>query len=226
MKNSEIEEESLQSYIETEMISTASFLRTSDVKLSQLICEHYDRERSLHQQSIKATHKEKPIEAKEYIYSTHYDPLTGLINPRFMMLLLEKSLQMAKERDKILAILYLELNGLNEVKNIYGDAIADEVMMIVSKPLKLAVRKKDHVSHLHGNKYLVGIMVDNKGIQIVDSITERIMKSISKPMYIKGFRIHVSIKICSVAYPIHGDKISVLLDIAKRKMYKFNKALS
>ena len=223
MKRSEITEESFQSSIEAESASGVRPLCPSDVKLSQLIREHYDRERSLHQQSIKATRKENPIEAKDYIYSAHYDPLTGLINPRFMTLLLEKSLQLAKEREKVLAILYLELNGLNEVNNIYGDAIADDVLMIVAKRLKLAVRKKDHVSHLHGNEYLIALMMDNKDLQTVEIIKDKTLKTISKPIKIRGFEVTVSMKLCNVAYPIHGDKIRVLLDIAKMKMYTLNK---
>ena len=226
MKNSEITEESFQSYVETETASSHHPLRPPDLKLSQLIRDHYDRERELHERSLAVDLKEKPIKAKHYIYSAHYDPLTGLINPRFMTLLLEKSLQLAKERDKILAILYIELNGLNELKNNYGAAIADEVLMNVANRLKLAVRKKDNVSHLHGNEYLVGLMVDKKGIQIVDSILEKLIKVMSKPLNINGHIVVVNMRICSVAYPIHGDKISVLLDIAKMKMYRLNKKAS
>ena len=226
MKNSEITEESFQSYVETETVSSHHSLRPPDLKLSQLIRDHYDRERELHQQSISVDLKEKPIKAKDTIYSAHYDPLTGLINPRFMTLLLEKSLQLAKERDKVLAILYIELNGLNELKNNYGEAIADEVLMNVANRLKLAVRKKDNVSHLHGNEYLVALMVDKKGIQVVDSILGKLIKVMSKPMNINGRVVVVSMRICSVAFPIHGDKISVLLDIAKMKMYRLNKKAS
>ena len=226
MKRSENTEESFKSSIEAERASGARSLCPSNVNLSKLIREHHDRKRSLYQQTIKTTHKENHIEVNDYIHPAHYDSFTGLINPRFMTLLLEKSLQLAKEREKILAIFYLELNGLNMVKNIYGDAIAEEVLLVVTRRLKLAVRKKDHVSYLQGNKYLVGLMLDNKGIRIAESIKERIMKSISKSIYIKGFRVCVSMKVCSVAYPIHGDKINVLLDIANKKMYKLNKALS
>ena len=226
MKNSEITEESLQSYIENETVSTARPLRSSDVKLSQLISDHYDRERELHRQSLKIAVKEKSIEAKDYIYSAHYDPLTGLINPRFMMLLLEKFLQSAKQNKKILAILYLQLNGLKDVNSIYGHAIADKVLMIVAKRLKLAVLKKDHVSHLYGNKYVVCLIIDKKGLEIVESISKKIIEVVSKPLNIKGIRMALSMSICTVAYPIHGDKISVLLDIAKMKMYKVNKSAS
>ena len=226
MKSSELKEESPQSYIETETVSSARALYPTDVQLSQLIREHYIREEELHQQSINVAPKKKSLEAKDYIYSANYDTFTGLINPRYMTMLLEKSLQIAKEREKVLAILYLELNGLKEVKNIYGHAIADEVLIIAAKRLKLAVRKRDHLSHLYGNTYLVSLMMKKKSLERVESISENIIEVISKPMNIKGFEIVVSMDICVVAYPIHGDKISVLLDIAKMKMYKVNKNAS
>ena len=98
--------------------------------------------------------------------------------------------------------------------------------MVIAKRLKLAVRKKDHVSHLSGNEYLVGLMVDKKSLEIVERISKVINEVICKSMNIQGFRIGLRVKICTVAYPIHGDKIRVLLDIAKMKMVKVNKNAS
>jgi diguanylate cyclase (GGDEF)-like protein len=226
MKEFEIKEESPQSYIETETVSNARAPRPSDAQLSQLIHEHYNREQKLHQQSLKAALKARSIDAKYNIYSSNYDTLTGLLNPHYMTALLERSLQCAKVREKILAILYLQLNGLKEVKNIYGQNIADETLIIIAERLKGAVRKRDHLSHLNGNKYLVGLMIEKKDLEIVESLSEKIREVISRPINIKGFRIAVRMKISIAAYPIHGDKVSALLDIAKMKMYKMNKKVS
>ena len=43
-------------------------------------------------------------------------------------------------------------------------------------------------------------------------------------MNINEKEIKFSINSSVAAYPIHGDKLSVLLDIAKMKMYQLNKS--
>lgn len=217
MKNSKIKNESPQSYIEVERVSTARPLCPQDAQLSQLIREHYINVKKRHQESLKENTKEDPL--PKDIYSTNYDPLTGLINHDFMAGLLEKSLQLAKDNNEALVILYLSLNHLKQVKDIYGDEIANEALIIVAKRLKLVTRKKDYLSHLYGEQYLVGLRMKKDKLAKTESISKEVTTIISKPMSIQGFKIMIGINISVVAYPMHGDKISVLLNIAEMKMH-------
>lgn len=220
MKDSEINEELLRSYIETETVSTARPLRPNDVQLSQLIREYYNNEKELNKEPIETSEK------KGNGYSAGYNTLTGLINPPHMMVLLERFLQLAKEREKFLAIFYLELNEFEKINDFYGKAIADEVLTIIADRLKQVVRKSDLLSYLYENKFLVGFMLELKELEKVVSISEKITTVISKPIKVEGYRFEVGASISTVAYPFHGDKIRVLLDIAKMKMYKMNEGIT
>ncbi len=214
MREPKTQDELLQSYIETETVATARPFHPNDVKLSRLIRDYYN-DKKLH---------EEPVANKSNTNSASYDALTGLISPPVMVALLEKYLQLAKEKETFLAILYLELDGLTQVNKSYGRAVADQLVNIVANRLKKVVRKSDLLSYLYGNKFLVGLMVEKQDLKKIELLSEKIKTVISEPIKIGSSRLEVRGDISIVAYPVHGDKVSVLLDIAKMKMYRVREA--
>jgi diguanylate cyclase (GGDEF)-like protein len=220
MKKNKLKEESIQSYIETERDSVARDINPHGVQLSQLIREHYIKENKRHNKSLEVDVRKKPIEAKDKSYSNNYDPLVGLINRECKSDQLEEFLQLAKEENKILVIFLLALNSFKQLSNIYGQSISNEALIIVAKCLESIVSKDDYISWVGGNKYLVSFLTEKEKLSKVEIIAENITTLISKPVDIKGFRINLDANVKIVAYPMHGNQISVLLDIADKKMYQ------
>jgi len=198
---------------------------TSIGYISQIIRDRYLRENFYLQQSLKALVKEKTLEAKDNAYLANHDALTLLPNRRYITGLLEESLQVAKETDRILAILFLDLNGFKKINDDYGHALGDEVLVIVAKRLELAIRKGDHISRLAGDEFLVGLMMDQENLSEIKKMATMFTAIISEPMNIHGTQVKVGVSIGIAAYPMHGDKISVLMDIADKKMYKVKQGL-
>jgi len=177
------------------------------------------------QQSLKDSLKEKTAEADDYEYQANHDSLTLLPNRRYMMQLLEESLQTAKEKDKILAILFFDLNGFKPINDVYGHAVGDEVLIIVAKRLELAIRKGDCISRLGGDEYLVGLLIDRDHASDVNTMAAKFTAIISEPMHIDGNIFKVGASVGIAAYPLHGNNVSVLIDIADKKMYKIKQGL-
>ncbi len=190
---------------------------------SQLIRDRHLRQNFLLQQSLKEAYKVKAEEAKDNEYLANHDALTGLPNRRYMTELLENSMKEAEEKDKVLVILFLDLNGFKQVNDIYGHAAGDKVLMVVAKRLELAIRSGDHISRLGGDEYLIGLMMDKNHLDEAENMTEKFSAIIAQPMNIEGMRVRVGSSIGLAAYPIHGNKISVLLDIADKRMYDAKK---
>jgi len=220
MKKNKLKEESIQSYIETERDFVARDINPRSVQLSQLIREHYIKENVRHNKSLEVDDSKKPIEAKDNSYSNNYDPLVGLINRECKSEQLEKFLQLAKEENKIQVIFLLALNSFKQLSNIYGQAIINEALIIVAKRLESIVSKHDYISWVGGNKYLVSFLTEKEKLSKVETIAENITTFISKPVNIDGFRINLDANIEIVAYPIHGNQVSVLLNIADKKMHQ------
>ncbi len=193
---------------------------TSIGYLSQVIRDGYLRENFNLQQSLKEAVKEKTLEAKDNAYLANHDALTLLPNRRYITELLEESLHIAKEKNRVLAVLFLDLNGFKQINDVYGHAVGDEVLIIVAKRLELAIRKGDNISRLGGDEYVVGLMMDKENLSEIKKMAMKLTTIIAEPMNIDGIQVKVGVSIGIAAYPIHGDKISVLMDIADKKMYK------
>ncbi len=94
------------------------------------------------------------------------------------------------------------------------------LLLVVAKRLESIVSKDDYISWVGGNKYLVSFLTEKEKLSKVETIAENITTLISKPININGFRINLDANVEIVAYPIHGNQVSVLLDIADKKMYQ------
>lgn len=193
--------------------------------ISQLIRDRYIRENFVLQQSLAEILEEKILEAQDNAYLANHDSLTDLSNRRHVTELLEKSLQIAKEKDKVLALLFLDLNGFKKVNDEHGHAVGDAVLVIVARRLELAIRDGDHLARLGGDEYLVSLMMDKGTLAEIKKMAVKFSAIISKPMIIDGVKITIGVSIGISAYPMHGNKISVLLDIADKKMYGVKQGL-
>lgn len=187
--------------------------------VARVMRDNFLRQNYILQQSLKESLEQKTIESEDHAYQANHDPLTALPNRRYITTLLEESLQIAKEKDRVLAILFFDLNGFKQVNDIYGHAVGDEVLVIVARRLELAIRKGDNISRLGGDEYLVGLMMDKEHISKVRDIAEKFTAIISEPMHIDGIIVKVGASVGIAAYPMHGNNIDVLIDIADKKMY-------
>lgn len=188
--------------------------------LAQLMRDNYLRKNYLLHQSLDDAFKEKTLEADDYEHQANHDALTGLPNRRYITALLEKSLEEAKEKDKLLLIMFIDLNGFKQINDVYGHAAGDEVLLIVAKRLELAVRKDDSLARLGGDEFLIGLLIDKENVSGVENIAEKFATIISATMNIENTRFKIGASIGVAAYPIHGNKLSVLMDIADKKMYQ------
>lgn len=198
---------------------------TSIGYISQIIRDRYLKENFYLQQSLKESVEEKTLEAKDNAYLANHDPLTDLSNRRHVTELLERSLQIAKEKDKVLALLFLDLNGFKQINDKYGHAVGDKVLVIVARRLELAIRDGDHLARLGGDEYLVSLMMEKATLIEIKQMAVKLTAIISKPMIVEGIKIIVGASIGISAYPMHGNKISTLLDIADKKMYGVKQGL-
>ncbi len=219
--NAVLEEETFKPHL----LINLSFLISAAIIgfFSQLIRDRHLRQNFLLHQSLAKAYEAKAIEAKDNEYLARHDSLTGLPNRRYMMELLEKSMIEAKSKNKVLIIMFLDLNGFKQINDIYGHAIGDSVLKVIAKRLEMTIRKEDHVSRLGGDEYLVSLMMHKDRLGEVEEITQKFSETIAQPMSVEGIRVKVGSSIGLSAYPIHGDKVSVLLDIADKRMYDAKK---
>jgi diguanylate cyclase (GGDEF)-like protein len=171
-------------------------------------------------ESLAKALQEKTIESKNNAFLANHDVLTGLPNRRYVIELLDESLNIAKNQDKILSILFVDLNGFKQINDLHGHAIGDEVLKIVAKRLSFAVKREDSLSRLGGDEFLIGTLLDKKNLSDLDMIIRRYEEAISRPMRVFDKTLSVGASIGIASYPAQGDSIDSLMNIADEKMYE------
>ncbi len=188
---------------------------------SQRVRDIYLRQNFLLQQSLQESLDKKTIEAKDNAYLANHDPLTDLPNRRYATELLEKSLQVAKESHKNLVVMFIDLNGFKQINDVHGHAVGDAVLLKVARRLETALcRSTDTLSRLGGDEYLIGMLAEENSVSEIELLAEKITKVISRPMKVHGVKLDVGASIGMAAYPLHGNDIDTLIDIADQKMYQ------
>ncbi|TWI40990.1 diguanylate cyclase (GGDEF)-like protein [Pseudoduganella flava] len=83
------------------------------------------------------------------------DALTGLPNRAWVGKCLPDIVSRAHARGSRLAVLFIDLDGFKAVNDTYGHAAGDELLQIVARRLKVAVRPGDRVARLGGDEFIV-----------------------------------------------------------------------
>lgn len=149
--------------------------------------------------------------------ATH-DPLTHVANRSLFEANFEEAIRSAASEHKILALLYLDLDGFKSVNDMYGHDAGDQLLLIVVARLKNILRERDIVSRLGGDELTI-ILENIENVQAIADVAERVCTAISEPIMLKEAQVQVHASIGISIYPTDGDDMNTLLQIADRAMY-------
>lgn len=127
------------------------------------------------------------IELKRLNYQANHDPLTGLANR-------SKALRRLQEKHDVGAsqhILFLDLDGFKAVNDQYGHAVGDQLLKAVAQRLVNCVARRDLVSRLAGDEFLIGV----REASSCEPIANRIIESLAKPFYFGDITCYISASI-------------------------------
>lgn len=167
--------------------------------------------------------KRKQTEEELKIYATT-DTMTGVLNRRTGLEILEQYFRLSKRKNQILTICYFDINNLKDTNDNYGHKEGDFMIITVVSVIKNNLRESDIVCRLGGDEFLV-IFIDcpeKEAKKIVNRIDEEIDTFNDKEL--KPYKIIVS---RGYAEYIPGEDITIheLISIADVEMYKNKKQL-
>jgi diguanylate cyclase (GGDEF)-like protein len=180
--------------------------------------------RSFHsmQSQIVAHLRELNANRKELELLARYDTLTNLPNRRLFLERLEHAIANARRNGKLLAVLFIDLDGFKGINDTLGHAAGDEVLINVASQLKTAVRETDTVARLGGDEFVV--LLDNlDSEQQAASIAMAIFDRFQHDMHVAGRELHVSASMGIGIYPKDGKNANDLMQNADMAMYHSKK---
>ena len=152
-------------------------------------------------------------------YQAYHDLLTGLPNRALFRDHLGLMLAQAKRTQQPLAVLSLDLDHFKLINDSLGHTIGDEMLLAVGARLRQCLREGDTLARLGGDEFAV-LLPTLVSRSDVDHICRKIIQVLSKPVYIKGHEIYISVSIGACVAPEDGDLIDGLIRQAEIAMYQ------
>ncbi|MGB4811869.1 MAG: sensor domain-containing diguanylate cyclase [Methylophilaceae bacterium] len=160
----------------------------------------------------------------------HYDVLTNLPNRKLFNDRLKLALAYAKRENKMLAVMFIDLDLFKEINDQHGHSVGDMVLKKISQRLISCVRETDTVARLGGDEFV--ILLPNTENQVhIQTVATKILEATIKPIEIvkssenplaidpKLRNLLVSASIGVAMYPQHGSSEKSLVANADMAMY-------
>jgi len=159
----------------------------------------------------------KEQEAHIY-YQAHYDVLTNLPN-RFLALdRLTQHLVDAGRSGKLVAVVFLDLDGFKKVNDTLGHEVGDKLLIKAADRLKGVVRKPDTVARLGGDEFVI-LISGLSAVSNVSGIAEKILECLKQVFVIDSRELILTASAGIAIYPSDGENVSELLKNADAAMY-------
>lgn len=118
------------------------------------------------------------LENKKLNYLVSIDSMTGVLNRKSGLGLLERELKLAKDNDKNLVISFIDVDGLKIINDTFGHEQGDKLLISVAEILKESIRKTDFAIRMGGDEFLV--VFPKTTMKEVNTVWGRIIKLIEE----------------------------------------------
>ncbi len=163
---------------------------------------------------------ERQIEDLKLLTKT--DSLTGVLNKRAGMELLDKAIRNCEDKSSKITIVFLDIDNFKEVNDTYGHVEGDRLLQKLAKLIEGTIRKTDSVFRCGGDEFVIVFSEGNlkKVRKVCNRMTNRI-KAYNKTG-ILPYKIGVSYGIAQYNNNLYNTP-KELIDMADREMYKHKK---
>ncbi|HEX4896214.1 MAG TPA: diguanylate cyclase [Solimonas sp.] len=156
--------------------------------------------------------------------ATH-DALTDLPNRLLFMERLRSGLERARREDRLLALIYVDIDRFKPVNDQHGHAAGDALLKAIARRLRGLFRAVDTVARLGGDEFAVilqGLTDAREARQLARAIEERIGQSFEIASETTGGMVTVEIGASTgiALYPGDADSLESLIRVADAAMYR------
>ena len=211
-----------------------------------LLYESHSRQQTqqlAHQNERLASEIEQRSLAEERTqYLAYYDELTTLPNRRLFEEHLQAALEQAPRIERVVAVLFLDLDGFKEVNDTHGHDVGDQLLQQVALRLKscirvsdVAARARSHappppgddlgrandprvVSRLGGDEFTI-LLTCIRDHREAGLVAQRVLGCFEAPFALADHEVFISTSIGISLFPTSGETLNDLLRNADLAMY-------
>ena len=149
----------------------------------------------------------------------NYDALTGLPNRSLLEDRLRQAIAFAARSERMVALLFVDLDRFKNVNDSLGHAAGDEVLRVAAQRLAACLREGDTVARLGGDEFVV-VLPDCRVASDAAQVAAKLLNALHSPVVIEGNELHVDSSIGVSLYPLDGTDVETLLRNADAAMYE------
>jgi diguanylate cyclase (GGDEF)-like protein len=161
----------------------------------------------------------------------YFDALTGLPNREQSRSRLSSALAAAQESERMMAVLYLDLDNFKRVNDTLGHAVGDELLTVVAARLRHSLRSNDgpgtdakssprssHIGRLGGDEFIV-LLPNIRSAADAAAVASRLIADLQAPMRLALHSLVITPSVGISLYPSDGSDVDTLLRNADLAMY-------
>jgi diguanylate cyclase (GGDEF)-like protein len=151
-------------------------------------------------------------------YLASHDPLTGLPNRTLLHDRLGREMDVARTRNYMLALHYLDLDHFKNVNDTLGHSVGDSLLREVATRLLSCIRQGDTVARMGGDEFAV-LQGGLSDVDDAKALAERVIAVLAEPIEIAGRRLFVGSSVGITVFPGDAEGADMLLRNADLAMY-------
>ena len=136
---------------------------------------------------------------------------------------LQASLARSERRNRMTAVLFLDLDHFKQINDTLGHDVGDDLLTSVAKRLQECVREGDLIARLGGDEFAV-VLDDVARVEDVTLVARQVVDAISRPHQLAGRELHVSTSVGVATSTDCGQTPTELIKAADTAMYVTKKA--
>jgi len=147
------------------------------------------------------------------------DSLTGLFNHNTILQFLEVAVATARRHGSVLCFAMLDIDRFKRVNDVYGHTAGDQVLMALSRTLRLRLRESDLIGRYGGEEFAV--VLSDSDADTAHQLLDNLRASFATLSFFadgKEFRCTFSAGVA--AFPACADDARHLVEVADRALYR------
>ena len=141
--------------------------------------------------------------ADRLAYEAAHDAMTGLSNRASFTDRVASALGAGRDRNRMTAVLFIDLDHFKVVNDSLGHAFGDELVITVAQRLRHAIRPGDVIARFGGDEFVV--LCDNlTSVEAVEALAERLLDAVAEPVSLTTDEVFVTASI-GIALSHGGD---------------------
>lgn len=162
---------------------------------------------------------QRKLETLRLSHISRTDHLTQLENRGAFETHLKDAMARSRAEDRLMALLYLDMDRFKAVNDIHGHATGDLLLQAFALRLRRCVREHDHVARLGGDEFAV-ILEDIGTPAGAQRVADAILESVGRRFYFDGILADVDVSIGVALYRGAALSEEALMRMADVLLYR------